>query len=253
MRARHNLTAWGRPSDRDPPPAPELEQTFVAQDAKSTKHRVRVDAENRGEVARRRQPFTRPRLAVGDCAPNLSRNLNMQLCRLPAIDLDTEHDAIHSSFIGGSFVDDTATRQAEILSGRPPRPLRERLSALIKEARERARRRRRRIAAAVILLSAAAAILVFGGFFNTGSLSHHRNSVKGSTEPGTVLVATRLIPKGTSGGSIAAHNLFVVATVPKEQIAPRAISDPAVLQGRVAAGDIYPHQQLETSDFTTAP
>jgi hypothetical protein len=55
-RARDNLTALGRPSDRDPAPAPELEQTFVAQDAKSTKHRVRVDTENRGEIARRGQP-----------------------------------------------------------------------------------------------------------------------------------------------------------------------------------------------------
>ena len=82
-------------------------------------------------------------------------------------------------------------------------------------------------------------------------LSHHRKSVKGSTEPGTVLVATRLISKGTSGSSIASHNLFVVTTIPKGQIAPRAISDPAVLQGRVAATDIYPRQQLAASNFTT--
>ena len=83
-------------------------------------------------------------------------------------------------------------------------------------------------------------------------LSHHRNSVKGSTEPlGTVLVAKRLIPKGTSGSSIAAHNLFLVTTIPKRQIAPRAISDPAVLQGRVAATDIYPRQELVASNFTT--
>jgi len=75
MRARHNITAWGRPSDRDPTPAPELEQPFVSQDAKSTKHRVCVDAENRGEVAGRRQPFTRPRLAVGDCAPISSNSV----------------------------------------------------------------------------------------------------------------------------------------------------------------------------------
>jgi hypothetical protein len=34
-------------------------------------------------------------------------------------------------------------------------------------------------------------------------------------------------------------------------MAPTAISDPAVLQGRVAAGDIYQNQQLATSDFTT--
>ena len=82
-------------------------------------------------------------------------------------------------------------------------------------------------------------------------LSHHRNSVKGSTELGTVLVAKRLIPKGTSGSSIAAQNLFLVTTIPKGQMAPRAISDPAVLQGRVSAADIYPREQLASSDFTT--
>ena len=82
-------------------------------------------------------------------------------------------------------------------------------------------------------------------------LSDHGNNVNGSTEPGTVLVATRLIPKGTSGSSITSHNLFVVTTIPKGQIAPRAISDPAVLRGRVAATDIYPRQQLAASDFTT--
>jgi hypothetical protein len=94
----------------------------------------------------------------------------------------------------------------------------------------------------------AAALLVA---FLLGYLSHNRNSVKGSTEPGTVLLATRLIPNGTFGSSIAAHNLFVVTTIPKRQIAPRAISDPAVLQGQVAAADIYPHEQLAASDFTT--
>jgi flagella basal body P-ring formation protein FlgA len=76
-------------------------------------------------------------------------------------------------------------------------------------------------------------------------------SKSSSTELGTVLVAKRLIPKGTSGSSIAAQNLFLVTTIPKRQIAPEAISDPAVLQGRVSAGDIYPRQQLAASDFTT--
>ncbi|HYX77548.1 MAG TPA: SAF domain-containing protein [Gaiellaceae bacterium] len=68
---------------------------------------------------------------------------------------------------------------------------------------------------------------------------------------GTVLVAKRLISKGTSWSSIAGQNLFVVVTIPKGQIAPTAISNPAVLQGRVAAGDIHQHQQLTMSDFTT--
>jgi Flp pilus assembly protein CpaB len=83
-------------------------------------------------------------------------------------------------------------------------------------------------------------------------LSHYRSSVKGSTEPVTVLVAKSLIPKGTSGASIASKNLFVVTTIPKGQLKLAAISDPAVLRGSVAAADIYPRQQLTSADFTVA-
>jgi Flp pilus assembly protein CpaB len=80
-------------------------------------------------------------------------------------------------------------------------------------------------------------------------LTHYRNSVKGSTEPLTVLVAKTLIPKGTSGTSLATKNLFVVTTIPKSQLKLGAISDPAVLRGMIAAEDIYPRQQLTTADF----
>jgi Flp pilus assembly protein CpaB len=83
-------------------------------------------------------------------------------------------------------------------------------------------------------------------------LSHYRNSVKGGTEPLTVLVAKRLIPKGTSGAALATKNLFVVTTIPKSQLKLGAISDPAVLRGTVAAADIYPRQQLTSADFTAS-
>jgi len=83
-------------------------------------------------------------------------------------------------------------------------------------------------------------------------LSHYRSSVKGSTEPVTVLVAKQLIPKGTTGASLAERNLFVVTTIPKGQLKLGAISDSAVLRGTVAATDIYPRQQLTSADFTTA-
>jgi Flp pilus assembly protein CpaB len=83
-------------------------------------------------------------------------------------------------------------------------------------------------------------------------LSHYRSSVKGSTEPVTVLVAKRLIPKGTSGTSVARQSLFVVTTIPKGQLKLGAISDPAVLNGTLAAADIYPRQQLTSADFTAA-
>ena len=97
------------------------------------------------------------------------------------------------------------------------------------------------IAAAVL---AAILLLVY--------LSHYRSSVKGSTEPVTVLVAKSLIPKGTSGTAIATKNLFVVTTIPKGQLLPGAISDSAVLKGTIAAADIYPRHQLTNADFTAA-
>jgi Flp pilus assembly protein CpaB len=97
------------------------------------------------------------------------------------------------------------------------------------------------IAAAVL---AAILLLVY--------LSHYRSSVKGSTEPVTVLVAKRLIPEGTSGTSIARQSLFVVTTIPKGQLKPGAISDPAVLNGTIAAANINPRQQLTSADFTVA-
>jgi Flp pilus assembly protein CpaB len=97
------------------------------------------------------------------------------------------------------------------------------------------------IAAAVL---AAILLLVY--------LSNYRNSVKGSTEPVTVLVARSLIPKGTTGASLATKNLFIVTTIPKGQLKFGAVSDPAVLRGTIAAADIYPQQQLTTADFTAA-
>jgi Flp pilus assembly protein CpaB len=99
-----------------------------------------------------------------------------------------------------------------------------------------------------IVLGVAAAVLA--AILLLVYLSHYRNSVKGSSEPVTVLVARSLIPKGTSGTAIATKNLFVVTTIPKGQLKPLAISDPAVLRNTFAASDIYPRQQLTQGDFT---
>ena len=82
-------------------------------------------------------------------------------------------------------------------------------------------------------------------------LRSYRSSVKGSSEPVTVLVAKQLIPRGTSGSAIATKNLFSVTTVPKGQLKLGALSDPASLRGTVAAADIYPKQQLTQGDFAS--
>jgi WD40-like Beta Propeller Repeat len=63
-------------------------------------------------------------------------------------------------------VEVTAARQDQSVSPQPSRTLSQRLTALIKEARERALRRRRRIAAAGVLLVVAAAVPLLFGFFN---------------------------------------------------------------------------------------
>ena len=50
-----------------------------------------------------------------------------------------------------------------------------------------------------------------------------------------MLVAKDLIPKGTSGTVIAEKQLFQAATLAKDDLKVGAISDPAYLNGRVAA------------------
>jgi Flp pilus assembly protein CpaB len=84
-------------------------------------------------------------------------------------------------------------------------------------------------------------------------LHSYRSSVKGGTQPMTVLVAKSLIPRGTSGTLIAQQHLYQVTTVPKDQLKDLAISDPAAVNGHVTVADIYPQQQLASSDFTAAP
>jgi hypothetical protein len=66
VRLGQDRAALGRAGDADAPPAPELEQALVAQQAQRPERRVGVDAEDRGEVAGGRQPLARP--VVGDQA-----------------------------------------------------------------------------------------------------------------------------------------------------------------------------------------
>ncbi len=82
-------------------------------------------------------------------------------------------------------------------------------------------------------------------------LHSYRSSVNSGKQPERVLVATKLIPRGTSGKNIAQQGLYQVTSVQKDQLQAFAISDPAAIQGRLAANDIFPGQQLTQGDFTT--
>lgn len=133
-------------SDRHSASATEFEEAFVAELAKRSQDRVRVDLEDGSEVFRRRQPFARFCLAVRDRAAELGSNLGVKLDRIVAVHLDGEHGASHSS----SIVSDVSMTAS-------PEPRRSFLQAVIEEARKRARRRRTRYALLALLVAGAGA------------------------------------------------------------------------------------------------
>jgi len=83
-------------------------------------------------------------------------------------------------------------------------------------------------------------------------LAQYRSSVNAAHNPMTVLVAKKLIQKGTPGEIIGTEALFTATTVPQAQLLEGGIADPSVLKGRVASADIYPGQQLTATDFDVA-
>ena len=94
------------------------------------------------------------------------------------------------------------------------------------------------VIAAVI---AAIALLVY--------LNHYRNSV-GSDQQIKVLVAAKLIQKGTPGDVIrTTSGLYQLRDIPKKQVDSGAIVNPAALAGKVALTDISFGQQLTAADF----
>lgn len=102
--------------------------------------------------------------------------------------------------------------------------------------------RRGSIAAAVIAAGlAGAVILVF--------LDQYKSSVRSDAAPASVLVADRLIQKGTAG-DVAGEQLVKATEVPRDQVKRGAVSDPARLRDRTAVADILPGQQITSADFT---
>jgi pilus assembly protein CpaB len=81
-------------------------------------------------------------------------------------------------------------------------------------------------------------------------LNNYRSSIRNSSAPVPVLVANHLIPQGTAGDVLGTSGGFEATEVPKGDVKEGALSDPAVLRGRVAVTDIYPGQQLTLADFT---
>jgi Flp pilus assembly protein CpaB len=103
----------------------------------------------------------------------------------------------------------------------------------------------RRATIVVGIASAALAAIVLIVYLN-----RYRESVNVGAQPVTVLVAKRLITKGTSASVIAQQGFSDVLTLPRDQVKTGAVSDPATLRGRVAVADVFPGQQLTLADFS---
>ena len=99
-----------------------------------------------------------------------------------------------------------------------------------------------------IAVSAFAAVLAAGVLL--AYLHRYRETVGGASQPMSVLVAKNVIEKGTPGAVVGAGELFQVTTTPRSELKEGAITDPALLRGKVAATDIYPGEQLTVADFT---
>src|SRR5262249_25384091 len=92
---------------------------------------------------------------------------------------------------------------------------------------------------------AAIALLVY--------LNHYRNTHGGPAATVNVLVAQKLILKGTGGDVIReTAGLYKPTPIAKSLVKSGAIVDPATLEGKVATTEIAPGQQITASDFGPA-
>jgi Flp pilus assembly protein CpaB len=95
---------------------------------------------------------------------------------------------------------------------------------------------------AVAVLLAGALLLVF--------LNQYRDSTRDDGITVNALVAKRLIERGSSADVLADAGVFQRARVRKDELKQGAIVDPSLLEGKIAAGDVYPGEQITTTDFT---
>lgn len=99
-----------------------------------------------------------------------------------------------------------------------------------------------------ILLGVIAAVIA--GIVLIVYLHNYRNSVNNSNAAIPVLVAQKLIQKGTPGDVIrTTSGVYRATDIAKNQVETGAILNPATLTGEVALVDISPGQQLTAADF----
>jgi Flp pilus assembly protein CpaB len=83
-------------------------------------------------------------------------------------------------------------------------------------------------------------------------LDRYRSRVSGENAPTPVLVAKQLIPTGTPGSIVATQQMYAPTTLPQKEVEVGAVADPSYLAGRAAAVDIFPGQQITSTDFAAS-
>jgi Flp pilus assembly protein CpaB len=96
-------------------------------------------------------------------------------------------------------------------------------------------------AAALSAVLAGAVLLLF--------LDRYKTSVNEGVAPAPVLVADRVIPAGTNGGTVVTDKLFKAVAIPEQELKLGSVTDAQVLLGKVTTRAILPGQQITVADF----
>ena len=170
-------TFANRSGDGHASTAPKIQEPFIAENAQGAKYRIGVHAEHRRQVLGWWEALSGRCFASGNGAPDLACHLIVQGDVFGAVDLDSQHSAIHSSTMFGPIVNDK------------PAPV----EVLIPEARDRQRRRYRRSAVLfsiiALLVGALVAFLITTASSGTGTT--HEASKRSTVAAGRVTVLIR--------------------------------------------------------------
>lgn len=98
----------------------------------------------------------------------------------------------------------------------------------------------------------AAIAATFAGLVLLVFINRYKQDVNAGLAPAPVLIADRLIPRGTSAGEVISGKLFKPTAVAEENIRPGAVSQASQITGKVAVREVLPGQQITLADFAAA-
>jgi Flp pilus assembly protein CpaB len=102
----------------------------------------------------------------------------------------------------------------------------------------------RRGAYTVAVAAAALAGLVLLVFANK-----YKDDVNAGLAPAPVLIADRVIPRGTAAAEVISGKLFKPSAVAEENVRPGAVTQASQIVGKVAVREVLPGQQITVADF----